>query len=119
MIYPYHCKDCNSEFEVIKSVRMIDDPEKCEACGSLNTEREIAQNQSFYGAGDWNTQTFNQSLGCYVRSQNHARKIAKEKGFEEIGNEDCGKIERHFERNREEKAEQRYNDCMREKVYED
>lgn len=118
MIYPYRCTSCGHTFEVIKAVRYIDDLEPCVNCESNATVREIAKRQFFYGAGDWNTQTFNPGLGCYTKSNAHARKIAKSKGLEEVGNESCEKIEAHYDKMRETKREQNWNDALREKVYE-
>lgn len=107
MIYPYACKLCNHQFEVIKSVRDIDNPEACAECGSEDTERRIAMDQSFskIAAADWDRARYSPALGKVVKNDAEERKIAKSKGMIEVGNEDIGKIEKEFARDREKKAQ--------------
>jgi putative FmdB family regulatory protein len=105
--YGYICKD-GHRFDIIKSVRMIDDPESCPDCQSLETKREI-QRTTFYGASDWDNVTYNPGLGCVTRNAKDAARKAKERGLVEVGNEDLGKTiaaqERKLEATTEEKFE--------------
>jgi len=105
VIYPYLCIKCDLEFEVIKSVRHIDEPEQCENCGNI-AERTIAFDQSFskMAAGDWNTPHYNPAFGRHMKSNKEAQKEAKRLGLEEVGNEPIEKIENKFSSEREEKS---------------
>ena len=32
-VYEYYCKNCNTEYELIRSVSLIDEPAPCSKCG--------------------------------------------------------------------------------------
>ncbi len=100
MIYPYLCDNCANKFEVIKSVKAIDDHETCPTC-KCSATRTIAVNQMFHGANDWNTAHYNHALGMHVRSNKEAQRIARERGMIEIGNESVEKIHKSFDSDRE------------------
>ena len=104
ILYPYECPKCDASFEVIKSVKMIDDEERCPKCDTV-AERKIAKQQSFYGASDWDTAHYNPAFGKVVKSNKEARELAKKKGMIEVGNEDPDKIEKEFAKDRAKKAE--------------
>jgi len=89
--YEWHCNDCSSNFELIRSMQEYSLPASCDACHSYNTTRLISRT-SFYGAGDWDKASFNPGLGCIVKNSKHRAQIAKERGLIEVGNEDCDKI---------------------------
>jgi putative FmdB family regulatory protein len=111
MIYPYSCNSCKHDFEVIKSVRHIDDDESCELCGHTAV-RTIAKSQAFYGANDWDTAHYSTVLGMKVRSNKEAQKIARERGLVEVGTENIEKIHKKFDTEREKKIETRYDDIL-------
>lgn len=111
VIYPYHCPACKHEFEVIKSVRQINDEESCELCGQISV-RIIAKSQAFYGANDWDTAHYNQALGMRVKSNKEAQRIARERGMIEVGTENIEKIHKKFDTEREKKIETRYDDIL-------
>jgi putative FmdB family regulatory protein len=113
-IYEYECSKCSGWFEVAKRIAEIDNPETCK-CGGLG-ERRISR-VNFNGASDWNNQTYHPGLGCYTRSDQHARQIAKARGLEEVGTEKLETIHKHFDRQREDMAKQRWAEADREKVY--
>lgn len=106
---------CDQEWDVIKRVAALDDPEPCPQCQEPGVRQIVAVN--FTGADDWNTQTFNPALGCYTRNTLHARRLAKGRGMEEVGTEPPEKIHAKFERDKEEKRQARWDDAMRDKVY--
>lgn len=87
MIYPYLCK-CGTEFDVTKTIHQIDLVEECPSCHSI-AERIIASG-SFYGEKDEDA-SYDPALGCIVKNQIHRRKIAKDRGLIEVGNEDMNK----------------------------
>jgi len=114
--YAYRC-GCATEWDVIKSVASIDDPEPCPKCKELGSRQIVAVN--FNGASDWNSQTWNPALGCYTRNTRHARQLAKARGMEEVGTEPPEKIHAKFERDKEDARAARWEDAMRDKVYGD
>lgn len=109
MIYPYFCEKCDNEFEIIKSVRNIDDVEKCPDCGNIG-ERTIAKEQAFSksSAGDWNTSHYNPAFGKWMKSNSEAKSEAKRKGLIEVGTEPPENIHKHFEKDREHRSKERW-----------
>lgn len=109
MIYPYHCPNCNTNFDIIKRVSEIDNIEKCITCDTLLTKenRKIASKQFFYGAkvehAEWCP-----AMGCVVRNSAHRRQIAKARGLEEVGTEPIENIISASEKYRDEKCKARY-----------
>jgi putative FmdB family regulatory protein len=105
MIYPYKCPLCKSEFEVIKSVKDIDNLEECPSCDTISN-REISRFQAIdkTAAADWNNKEWNPALGKAV-TPIEAKKEAKRKGLIEMGNECPDKAEKHFADQRAKKME--------------
>ncbi len=119
--YAYKCPSCTSLFDVIKPMAELDRLEECPACcGFANSGSRLIQaaNIDRTAAAGWNGQTFHPALGCYTRSDQHARKIAKARGLEEVGTESPDKIHKHFEAQRETVRDQRWAEADRVKVYE-
>lgn len=117
MKYPYRCEKCGHDFDVIKSVREIDNPESCKKCGST-AQRYIARGGDFYGANDWDKAEFNPAFGCVVKNRQHKRELLRKfagegKVFEEIGNEPVEKMHSHFEKVREERRNDRWREADR------
>ena len=101
MIYPYRCTNEHC-WEVIKSVRDIDNPEPCPECDTMGT-RTISQSQSFSGADDWDTAHYSQALGKVVRNNGEERRQARAKGLTEVGTESPEKTHKHFKDQRDKK----------------
>lgn len=110
MIYPYRC-DQKHEWEVIKKVAEIDNPENCPECGELG-KRYISRTY-FYGAADWDNTEFCHGLGQVVKSQKHRERLARERGWEAVGNEDINKINKEYEREAEREKEKGYDEAAR------
>lgn len=106
--YPYVCNDCGHEFEVVKSVKAIDDPEHCQVCNALS-DRVIAKTGGFIGASDWDTAHYNPAFGKVMKSNAEARREAKRMGLEEVGNEPVDNIHKKFDGDREKKINDRWN----------
>jgi len=85
--YPYECSnpDCLRQFDVVKTVAEIDQPEHCDKCHSIGN-RFIGRTH-FYGASDWDKAEYNPGLGCVVRNASHRKEVAKRLGVQEIGND--------------------------------
>lgn len=106
MRYPYRCSGCAFEFDVIKSVSIIDNVETCEKCSSVAT-RFIARTH-FYGAKVEDAE-FNPGLGCITKDRKHRARIARDRGLIEIGNEDAEKTTDTFERDRERRLDKEWD----------
>lgn len=107
-IYPYVCRHCDHSFEVVKSVKNINDKEHCDKC-KHETIRVLAREQSIdkIAAADWNRKEYNPGLGGAFTPK-EASKEAKRRGLIEVGNESPEKIHKHFEKQRAEDVRQRY-----------
>lgn len=88
--YEYLCKDCGSQFDVIKSIKDYDLPESCHSCQSLTTVRQISRTH-FYGASDWDSASYNPAFGKVIKNKKHRDEEAKRLGLIEVGNEDLEK----------------------------
>jgi putative FmdB family regulatory protein len=107
MRYPYRCSDCSFEFDVVKSLKDIDQVEHCEKCGAV-ANRFIARTH-FYGARVEDAE-FNPGLGCVVKNRKHRESIARDRGLVEVGNEDCEKTFQRFEQDRERRIEKSWDE---------
>jgi len=87
MIYPYECNKCGNTFDVYKRISEIDNIETCPSCESEcdSSCRRIAA--GFFNGEKQEDAYYNPALGQVVKSTKHARQIAKQKGFIEIGTE--------------------------------
>ena len=103
--YPYRCKSCEHEFEVIKPIAAIEDPESCPECKADGAERYIGRTH-FYGANDWDKAEFNPAFGQIVRNGQHRKELAKRHGMEEVGNESVEKIHKHYDSERERRSDE-------------
>ena len=106
MRYPYECKTCHFEFDVIKSYKDIDILEPCEKCGG-ETRRLVIGGTGFYGEKDWDNPRFEPSLGCMVKNRSEMKRIVKSRGLEEVGNtspETMHKMHKQEQENKRQKA---------------
>lgn len=115
--YEYQCDKCNIRWDVIKSISMLENAEFCSTCNIASKRCISAPALDRTSASGWNNQQFNPALGCYTRNDQHAKKIAKSRGLEEIGNEHPDKMHDYFEKKREEIKQDRWAEVDREKVY--
>lgn len=112
MNYPYHCPECNYHFEVLKSVAEIDNSESCPKC-LVTSNRTIAV-PNLMAVNDW-TESFNYGLGCVVKNKAHQREILRkyaDQGREliEIGTEPVENLHKKYDRQREDKRKERWNE---------
>lgn len=106
--YDLECDPCKVRWDVIKPMSQYDSPEPCPKCGKPGNLLPALVNIDKVAAGSWNEQSWNPALGCYTRNVQHARQIAKRRGFEEIGNEKPETIHKHFDRQRDETRDARW-----------
>lgn len=97
---------CGAHWEVVKRVAEIDNPEFCPKCKTHGV-RYIAGRQSFYGA-EVEDAYYCPALGTVVKNKNHRKKIAKDRGLEEVGNDDPPNNFDSYEKIREQRAKDRY-----------
>jgi hypothetical protein len=102
MRYPYRCP-CGNEFDVIKRLADIDKAESCPICGiECDSSHRIIARSYFYGT-EVEDEMFDPAFGMIIKSKKHRRSIAKQRGWEEVGNENPDKIYEKNERDRQEK----------------
>lgn len=106
MIYEYKCPSCNNRFEVVKRVKEFDKPELCK-CG-FEAKRQIARRQFFYGAKVEDAE-YCPAVGQVVKNNKHRRQIAKQRGWEEVGNTDMNAWADKKQRELEQERQREYN----------
>jgi ssDNA-binding Zn-finger/Zn-ribbon topoisomerase 1 len=82
--------------------------EHCPKCETVSI-RYISDRQSFYGEKDWDSAHYNQAFGREFKSNHEMRKYAKERGMIEIGTESVEKINKKFDKERQDKSDKAYN----------
>lgn len=119
--YEYLCSLCSVDFDVSKRIADIEREEECPACGHVNKSdaRQVSRS-NLVGLQHCTESAYHDpALGVVVKDRKHAAKIAKDRGYIEVGTEKPETIHRHFETQRQETREQRWKDADRVKVYED
>lgn len=109
MIYPYRCKDCLHNFEVVKSAKFSSTEEACPACGHTETERLFTSNIHIVGAAVQNAE-YNPGLGCVVKNKNHRAEVARQKGLVEVGNEKPDTLHRETVERRQKEREREWKE---------
>ena len=91
MIYVYECGICGKSEEITKSHVHIDSPEFCTECGvEMHRVMQVSNFKCYdHHKGEWNP-----GLGAYITSDRQKKRLMKEQGLVEIGNEN---VERHIE----------------------
>jgi len=109
--YRYRCPSCVHEFDVIKPMDELDDLEKCPSCGrgSIEGKNRLLDAVEFYGEKP-DEAFYSIPLGRMVKSKKEVAKIAKQRGWEEIGSTDITKHIDSLERSREQKSKDRYKE---------
>lgn len=87
MIYVYHCSKCKKDFDVCKRVSEINTSETCSICGSEMKRKFILPKLEIYGHCSTQSAYYHPGLGCVVRDDKHAKKIAKERKLVECGDQ--------------------------------
>jgi putative FmdB family regulatory protein len=97
--YPYRCKGCEYEFDVIKSVADIDEKEICIKCGEGQTKRLIAI--SNLEKSSMQQPYYEPTLGCVIKGKSHKKQILRQKGLEEVGSTSPDTMYNELEKRRE------------------
>lgn len=101
MTYAYRCGGCSHQFDVIKSVKDMERPEKCARCGTEAT-REFVPRRTFLNKTAVQHAEYNPGLGCVVNNSYHRSEICKARGLEEIGSEPVENLHKTYEKKRKE-----------------
>lgn len=102
MIYEQECTSCGNKFEVVKPASEYDTIEICK-CGA-EAKRVPFPRKIHLSNTAVQSPYFNHALG-QVCTDNEARKIAKERGMIEVGNE---RVDKHVQ-----SAETNYDDVWK------
>lgn len=114
--YVWNCKQ-GHEWDVVTTIAERDNPSSCPECQGEGTRGLTLPQIDKTAASDWNNISYNPGLGCWTKGTSHARRIAKERGLIEVGNESPEKIHKANDQYRKETRERRWQDADREKVY--
>lgn len=83
---------CDKFEDIIKPVSEYDSVEKCKVCDKIMTRAFAPSKIHLYGTKVQDAY-YNVGLGQVVKNDSHARQIAKDKNYIEVGNE---KPEKHL-----------------------
>lgn len=111
MIYGYTCSECRKKFDVIKSVKDIDQNENCPKCGEFGIRDFCPEKIHFTGTKVTHAE-FNPGLGAVVKNARHKDRLMKEKNVVEIGNDfkSGESMQKEFDTKREEKLKKSWDD---------
>jgi len=112
MIYPYQCS-CGKEFEVVKSLDDIDRVEPCPKC--LAEAKRVIAGGYFYGEKVEDA-VWDPAFGCVVKDSNHRKRLAKERGWEEVGNTDMNKWHADKQAEKQKETERYYDDVTTDRI---
>lgn len=87
MIYEFYCQKCNAIDEVVRLAKDSSLPYHCPDCGGL-AKRHYTVPQTITKGED--IATYNPAFGQVVTDA-QAKRMAKERGWVEVGNEDVAK----------------------------
>lgn len=106
MTYVFECQNasCGKHFDVIRSVREMDEPGVCSTCNNVAKRIFIPSRVLFSGAAVQNAE-YNPGLGCITRNKSHRDEIARQKGLIEVGNEKPEILHKLADKARDEKWE--------------
>jgi hypothetical protein len=108
----YSCALCDVTTTVTKRIADIDREERCPHCAATMC-REV-QAVNFTGHRNWDCTPHDPVFGCRIESHAHRKRLAKERGMIEIGNETVDKMEKHNSKLREDKRELNWANADRE-----
>lgn len=102
MIYPYHCPECEKDFDVVKAVADYQREERCE-CGA-QAKRVFTASVHFSGTAVTHAE-FNPAFGQVVKNKRHKDYLMKSKGVVEIGNDfkSGESLQKHYDTERAQK----------------
>ncbi len=106
--YPYLCHNCEHEFNIIKSIRQIDDQESCPQCNQHDLERLIAKSNLERSA--LGQPYYEPALGCIIKGKGHKQQILKDRGLEEVGTTNPDTMYKDLEAQREKRMAREWDE---------
>ncbi len=88
MTYVFFCEKCGKYDEVVRSVDECSNPFRCNSCADFM--QRVYTPPQLITKGEA-IAYYHPAFGQVVKSDDHARRLAKERGWIEIGNEDVHK----------------------------
>lgn len=112
MIYPYECP-CGKKFEVVKS---LDELERIEPCPECQKEaKRVLAGGYFYGTKVEDAE-YDPAFGCVVNNSKHRARLAKERGWEEVGNTDMNKWYADKQKEKEKETQRYYDEVTTDRI---
>lgn len=114
MIYEYHCKECDSHFDVVKLSTQIAEPETCKTCQTIAT-RLFVPSRVYFSKTKVTFADYNPGLGKVIHSERHMLDECKRNNLTPIGNDYVSgdKLQTKFEQDREAKHAQGWEDVKK------
>lgn len=108
-IYRYRCPICDSIFDIIRPISECDLLTTCTTCKSegIDKSNRMLGTPVFFGEKQQEP-FYSIPLGKMVSGNIEMRKIAKERGMIEVGNENIDKLCNESDNYREQKSKERY-----------
>lgn len=106
MVYPYLCKKCDLEFDVVKHHSLSSKKEKCPECKKVADR--IWPRPLFIGTSVENAE-YNPGLGVVTKGKRDREEQAKRQGLVEVGNEKPQVLRKHYANEREAKRRKNYD----------
>lgn len=106
MVYPYSCRHCEREFDVIKHHSLSSRKEKCPQC--KKTADRIYLGSLFIGTAVESAE-YNPGLGLVTKGKRDREEQAKRQGLVEVGNEKPQVLRKHYANEREAKRRKNYD----------
>lgn len=104
MIYEYLCEHCDLAQEVIKSMQYANTLEFCTSCGK-RMRRVFSSSVHFTGTKVKDPE-YQPAFGKHVKNKHELKDLMKKHNVEEIGNEKPETIHNSFDKLRQEKRKQ-------------
>ena len=108
MIYEYKCNNCNTIFDEYMSIIAFKRQTPCPRCEAM-ADVMITGGAGFVGTKVEHAE-YNPGLGTVFKNSAHRKALCKERGLEEVGNENINKYYDKLETERKNKLANRWED---------
>lgn len=107
--YRYRCPICDMTFDIVRPISECDDLTTCPTCKSegIDKSNRMLGTPIFFGEKQQEP-FYSIPLGRMVSGTNEMRRVAKERGMIEIGNDNIDKISDTADNDREAKSKARW-----------
>jgi putative FmdB family regulatory protein len=108
--YDYYCPKCDSDFEIIESIREYTGMAQCPECRHTTEERTFHRAKFTFIGTKVEDREFNHGLGIVTKNSKHRADEAKARGLIEVGTESPKKMHDSAERSREERRKKSWDE---------